>query len=449
MQRKQRHSPEPTGTRPPREPFRDARVRGLKRLSPLPALFGKSALRSVQTSILPLILMLAACSGGGEESDKAKGKGRSGPPEVGFVVMKSEAVPLVSELAGRTAAYETSQVRPQVSGVIQARLFTEGSIVRKGQTLYRIDPRLYRAAVNEAVANVANAEANRVATTARADRFRPLAEIEAVAKQDYTDAVAAARQAAAQVRQNQAQLETARINLKFTDVPAPITGRIGRSLFTTGALVTTNQADPLAMIQRLDPIFVDIQQSSSELLQLRRALATDGVIPSSAEVRLSLEDGSDYGQVGTLQFAEAMVDAGTGAVTLRASFPNPEGILLPGMYVRARFSQATAEEAILVPQAGVARDARGNATVFVIGADNKAVQRKVRATRTIGDKWLVTAGLRPGERVITEGLANVKPGTQVRPVPAGSPPRQQPQGGQGGGSGGGGSGGAGAGQGGR
>ena len=388
-------------------------------------------MRRVTAPLLPLVLMLAACSGG-QDQQKAKGKGPSGPPEVGYVVMKSEAVPLVNELAGRTAAFETSEVRPQVSGVIQARLFTEGSIVRKGQTLYRIDPRLYRAAVNEAAATVANAEANRVAQAARAERFRPLAEIEAVAKQDYTDAVAAARQAAAQVRQNQAQLETARINLKFTDVPAPITGRIGRSLFTTGALVTANQADALAMIQRLDPIFVDIQQSSTELLQLRRALATDGVIPSTAEVRLRLEDGSDYGQVGTLQFAEAMVDAGTGAVTLRARFPNPEGILLPGMYVRARFSQATAEEAILVPQAGVARDARGNATVFVIGPDNKAVQRKVRATRTIGDKWLVTAGLRAGEKVITEGLANVKPGTAVRPVPAGSPPRQQPQ--QGGGA---------------
>ncbi|HTG37219.1 efflux RND transporter periplasmic adaptor subunit [Sphingomonas sp.] len=384
-------------------------------------------MRSFPAPLVSLCLILAACSGGGE-TEKAKGKGRQGPPEVGFVTLRNEAVPLVNELAGRTAAFESSQVRPQVSGVLQARLFTEGSIVRRGQTLYRIDPRLYRAAVAEAEANVANAEANRTATATRAQRLRPLADIEAVAKQDYTDAVAAANQATAQVRQAQAQLETARINLKFTDVPAPITGRIGRSLFTTGALVTANQAEPLAMIQRLDPMFVDIQQSASELLQLRRALATDGVIPSSAEVRLRLEDGSDYGQVGTLQFAEAMVDPETGAVTLRARFPNPQGILLPGMYVRARFSQATASEAILVPQAGVARDARGNATVFVVGADNKAVQRKVRATRTIGDKWLVTAGLRAGERVITEGLANVREGAVVRPVAAGSPPRaQQPQ----------------------
>jgi membrane fusion protein, multidrug efflux system len=384
-------------------------------------------LRSLTLPLLSLCLALAACSGGGGAEEKGKGKGRQGPPEVGFVVLRSEPVPLVNELAGRVTAFESSEVRPQVSGVVQARLFTEGSIVRQGQTLYRIDPRLYRAAVNEAEANVANAQANREATAARADRFRPLAEIEAVAKQDYTDAVAAARQAAAQVRQNQAQLETARINLKFTDVPAPITGRIGRSLFTTGALVTTNQAEPLAMIQRLDPIFVDIQQSSTELLQLRRALATDGVIPSTAEVRLRLEDGTDYGQVGTLQFAEAMVDPETGAVTLRARFPNPEGVLLPGMYARAQFSQATAENAILVPQAGVARDARGNATVYVVGPDNKAVQRKVRATRTVGDKWLVTAGVRAGERVITEGLANVREGAVVRPVPAGSPPRPQPQ----------------------
>nr|WP_052134595.1 efflux RND transporter periplasmic adaptor subunit [Sphingomonas sp. 37zxx] len=370
--------------------------------------------------------MLAACGGGADDAAaKAKGKGT---PEVGVVTLQAEQVPLTTELAGRAAAFETSDVRPQVSGVIKARLFTEGSIVRQGQTLYRVDPSIYQAAVAEAEANLASAQANLTAQSARADRFRPLAEIEAVSKQEYTDAQAAARQAAAVVQQQRALLETARINLRFTDVPAPITGRIGRSIATTGALVTANQAEALTMIQRLDPIFVDIQQSSADLLALRRALATDNTIPSTAEVRLRLEDGSDYGQVGTLQFAEAMVDPETGAVTLRARFPNPQGLLLPGMYVRARFSQATARRAILVPQAGISRDARGNATVMVVGADNKAERRNVRAEQTVGDKWLVTAGVEVGDRVIVEGLGRAQAGQPVRPVPAGSPAQVGPQG---------------------
>nr|WP_249276423.1 efflux RND transporter periplasmic adaptor subunit [Sphingomonas baiyangensis] len=375
--------------------------------------------------------MLAACGGGGEDAQK---KGQQGPPEAGFVVLRAEAVPLVSELAGRTAAFETSDVRPQVSGVVQARLFTEGAMVTRGQTLYRIDPSIYRAAVAEARANLANAEANLTAQQARADRFRPLAEIEAVSRQEYTDAQAAARQAAAAVQQQRALLDTAQINLRFTNVPAPITGRIGRSLVTTGALVTANQAEAMTMIQRLDPIFVDIQQSSADLLALRRALASEGVVPSSAEVRLRLEDGSDYPQVGTLQFAEAMVDPQTGAVTLRARFPNPQGLLLPGMFVRARFSQSTAPAGLLVPQAAVSRDPRGVATVFVIGPDNKAVRRNVRAERTVGDAWLVTAGVRAGDRVITEGLGRIEAGQPVRPVPAGTPrraPAPQVKGGEG------------------
>ena len=343
-------------------------------------------------------------------------------PEAGFVVLKTETVPLFVELAGRTTAFETSEVRPQVSGVIKSRQFTEGSIVKAGQTLYQIDPSLYQAAVNQANANLVNAEANREAAEARAARYKPLAEIEAVAKQDYTDAAATAKQAAAGVAQNRANLETARINLAFTRVPAPITGRIGRSLFTTGALVTSNQAEPLATIQRLDPIYVDIQQSSAELLALRRSLASGGVIPSSTEVRLQLEDGSDYPAAGKLEFAEAMVDPTTGTVTLRARFPNPSGLLLPGMYVRARLSQATTRDAILVPQQGVSRTPRGEATVMLVGPGNKAIQQKVTADRTIGDKWLVTAGLKAGDRVIIEGLGKIRPDQTIQPVPAGSPP---------------------------
>jgi membrane fusion protein (multidrug efflux system) len=394
-------------------------MRNANRLGPL--------FRAV-TIIAPMFLV--ACGG-------KKERPAPSPPEAGFVVVRTETVPLQIELAGRTAAFEMSEVRPQVSGVVKARLFTEGSIVRQGQTLYQIDPSLYQAAVAEARANVASAEATREAAEARAGRFRPLAAIEAVSKQDYTDAQATARQAAAAVAQNRAALDTASINLRFTRVPAPITGRIGRSIVTTGALVTTNQADPLTTIQRLDPIYVDIQQSSADLLALRRSLASGGVVPSSAAVRLQLEDGSAYSASGTVQFAEAMVDPATGTVTLRARFPNPSGLLLPGMYVRAQLSQATARDAILVPQQGIARSPRGEATVMLVGPGNKAVQRDVSANRTVGDKWLVTSGLKPGDRLIVEGLGRIKAGQAIRPVPAGSSPRPAPRAGGTGGSGGG------------
>jgi membrane fusion protein (multidrug efflux system) len=369
----------------------------------------------------PLLLAIAGAallSGCGARKDAPPP-----PPEAGYVVVQAKTVPLMIELPGRTAAFETSDVRPQVSGIIQARLFTEGSIVHKGQTLYQIDPRLYRAAVNQAQANLEAARASRDSTAAKAQRYKPLAAIQAVAQQDYTDAAAQAKQAAASVAQNEAALDTARINLRFTRVPAPITGRIGRSLFTTGALVTTGQADPLTTIQRLDPIYVDIQQSSADLLQLRQALASGkGIVPSSAMVHLELENGSDYRYAGKVEFAEQMVDPATGAVTLRARFPNPDGLLLPGMYVRAVFSQATTRNGILVPQAGVARDPQGRATVMVVGPGDKAVRRTVTATQTVGPDWLVTAGLKPGEKVIVEGLAKIREDKPIRPVPAGSRP---------------------------
>ena len=378
---------------------------------------------------LTLAVSLAACGGGAEGEAKAQGKGGPDgpPPEVGFVVAQASDVAIETTLPGRTVAFESSQVRPQVSGVVQQRLFTEGQIVRRGQPLYRIDPSLYRAAVNQASANVASAQATAEAAQVRAARFRPLAEIEAVSKQDYTDAAATARQSGAIVAQNRAALETARINLRFTTVPAPITGRIGRSLFTVGALVTTSQADPLATIQQLDPIFVDIQQSSAALLALRRSLGRNGVIPTRAQVRLRLEDGSDYGQTGSVEFAEVVVDQATGSVTLRARFPNPQGLLLPGMFVQASFAQAINTRAFLIPQPAVTRDPKGGATLFVVGPENKAVQRQVTAERTQGQFWVVTSGLRPGDRVITQGLlTTLRPGAAVRPVPANAPQRVQP-----------------------
>lgn len=376
-----------------------------------------------------LALVLSGCSGKKEQPRPV--------PEAGYVSVTTRDVPLTVELAGRTAAYEMSDVRPQVSGIVQRRLFTEGTLVRQGQTLYQIDPSLYRAAAQQAQANLASARAAQAAAGALADRYRPLAEIEAVSKQEYANAVASAGQAAAAVQQGRAQLETANINLRFTRVPAPITGRIGRSLVTTGALVTTGQANPMATIQRLDPIFVDIQQSSSALLALRRSLASGGAIPSSTAVRLALEDGSEYAAEGRLEFSEAMVAPDTGTVTLRARFPNPQGILLPGMYVRARLSQQTLTNGILVPQAGVSRSPRGEATVLVVsapkgktGANAGAVAqlRTVKADRTYGAYWLVTSGLKPGEKVIVEGLGRIRPGQPIRPVPAGSKPARPPQG---------------------
>ena len=361
-------------------------------------------------------LALAGCSNGAAQDTAQKG-----PPEIGYVVVQRSDVPVAVELAGRVAAFEMSEVRPQVSGLIRRRFFTEGAVVRAGQTLYEIDTRLYRAAASEAEANLASALANAEATRVRAERLKPLAEAQAVALQDYTDAQAAARQAAAAVKQARAQVQTAGVNLQFTRVPAPISGRIGRSLFTVGALVTGNQPEPLAVIQGVDPVFVDIQQSSAELLALRRELARGGAVPGSTSVALLLEDGSEYPQRGTVQFSEVMVNAATGTVTLRARFPNPQGLLLPGMFVRARFEQAVDTGAILVPQSALTRNARGEASVFVVDAGNKAAERKVTAPRTLGTDWVVTSGLRPGDKVIIQGLGRLKPGAPITPVPATKP----------------------------
>jgi membrane fusion protein (multidrug efflux system) len=368
-------------------------------------------------------LLLASCGSGGQDAQKKDGRGQSGPAQVGYVVVQPTSVPMVVELSGRVTAFQSSEVRPQVAGLVQRRFFTEGAIVRAGQTLYQIDPSLYQAQASEAQANLESARATAEAAKIRADRYRPLAKMEAVSQQDYTDAAAQARQANAAVAQNNAQLRTAQINLRFTRVPAPITGRIGRSLVTEGALVTTNQADPMAVIQRLDPIFVDIQQSSAEMLALRKSLAKGGLAPGSATVRLKLEDGSDYGRTGTVEFSEVVVNANTGTVTLRARFDNPEGLLLPGMFARASFAQAIDTQAFLVPQAALSRDPRGNATVYVVGPGNRAVARTVVADRTIGANWVVTQGLAAGDKVIVQGTANLRPDAEIRAVPATTPQR--------------------------
>jgi membrane fusion protein, multidrug efflux system len=380
---------------------------------------------AARASLLFSMALITGCSNSGEQQKGGPGA-RGGTPEVGFVVVQPTSVAITTELAGRTAPFAEAQVRPQVSGVIQQRSFTEGGLVRRGQTLYQIDPRLFQANTAQAQANVAAAEATAEAGRIRAARLRPLAEMQAVSQQEYTDAAAQARQATAAVNQQRAALQTAQVNLGFTRVPAPISGRIGRSLFTVGALVTANQAEPLAVIEQLDPIFVDIQQSAGELLALRRSLAQGDVMPARAGVRLKLEDGSDYSMTGVIQFSEVVVDPGTGTVTLRARFPNPQGVLLPGMFVRALFAQSVNTSAFLVPQQAVTRDPQGNATVLVVGPNNRAVQRKVTAERTQGAFWVVTEGLSPGDRVITQGLGRARPGQPVRPVPATAPQRIDP-----------------------
>jgi len=375
------------------------------------------------------VLLLAGCGSGAKDPASAGGRGGrggpGGPVRVGFVVVQQGSAPLEQELPGRVAAFQVSDVRPQVSGVIQHRLFREGSVVRQGQTLYQIDPSIYAAQQAQAAANLQSARASAVAARTRAQRYAPLAKMEAISKQDYTDALAQAQQADAAIAQNSATLRAAQVNMRFTRVPAPITGRIGLSNVTEGALVTANQPDSLATITRLDPVFVDIQQSAADLLKLRQALSQGGAVPASAQVRLKLPDGSIYGFTGTVEFSQVIVDQSTGTVTIRARFPNPQSILLPGMFVTAEFAQAIQTSAILVPQQAVSRSPQGNASLFVVGPGNRAVERTVIADRTFGTNWIVTQGLAPGEKVITQGLANLKDGAPIKPVPASAPQRVQ------------------------
>lgn len=365
--------------------------------------------------------VLAGCGSQAEEGDA----GRKAP-QVGYVVVQRAQVPVSTTLSGRTVAYETSEVRPQITGIIRQRLFTEGANVRAGQPLYQIDARLYRAAANEASASLASARANADASISLANRYKPLADMEAIAKQEYTDAIAQAQVARAAVAQNSARLETARINLRFTTITAPISGRIGRSISTVGALVSANQADPLAIIQRLDPIYVDMQQSSADLTTLRQMLASGGVGSGSTSVSLKLEDGSDYGYAGQVEFSEMTVNEATGTVTLRARFPNPQGMLLPGMFVKAVFNQAVENGVFLLPQAAVQRDFDGSAFVFVVDAKGKAARRKVIAERTVGPDWVIKDGLKAGDKVITQGVGKVKNDMPVRAVPASTPQRIGP-----------------------
>lgn len=360
-----------------------------------------------------IALLITACGGGGQQ-------GVAGPPEVGVVTVREQTVTLSSELPGRTSAFEASDVRPQVNGLILKRLFTEGDQVRAGQALYQIDPAPYEAQVANARAALVRARSSIASTAALARRHNDLVKINAISRQEAENAVTSAQQAEADVSAQQAMLRSAQIDLARTTIRAPISGRIGRSTYTIGALVSASQTDPLTTIQRLDPIFVDIQQSSADVLRLRQQLLSGDISRGSgaAQVKLKLEDGSTYPEKGVLKFTDVTVDPTTGSQIIRAQFPNPRGLLLPGMYVRAELVDGTKSNGLLVPQVAVSRDEKGNPTVLIVGPENKVEMRKITAPRTIGTSWLVTSGLKPGEKIIVDGAQMLRPGIAVKAVPA-------------------------------
>ncbi len=359
-------------------------------------------------------LVLSAC-----DSKTAPGAASQAPVEVGVVTLKAMDVPLQSELPGRTSAYRKAEVRPQVSGIIQKRLFEEGVEIKKGTALYQIDPATYEAALASARAELARANATLAAAQAKEIRYKNLAAIKAISQQDYDDALAMLGQAKAGVNVAQAAVENASINLKYTRVLAPIDGVISKSSVTEGALVNAGQADVLANILQLDPIYVDVSQSAEELLQVRRQMKSGAVAASeTARVRLILGDGTLYEHEGQLQFAEVGVNESTGTVNLRAQFPNPDRLLLPGMFVRTQIEEGVRTNALLAPQRGISRDRTGNATAMVVNAKGIAELRSIKVGRALGDQWLVLEGLALGDQVIVEGLQKVKPGAPVKTVPA-------------------------------
>lgn len=369
------------------------------------------------------VLLSVACT---NDAPQGKAAASAPPPTPTVTVLRvqAEPVPLVTELPGRTTAYLIAEVRPQVTGIVKERPFEEGSDVESSQLLYQIDPALYRTALDSAKAALARAEANLAMAELKAKRFSGLEKTDAVSKQANDEATAEARQARADVAAAAAALEKARIELEYTEVKAPIAGRIGRSTVTPGALVTANQAAALATIQQLDPIYVDLTQSSAELLRIRRQLAAGELRRGSDDslpVTLILEDGTEYAREGTLAFSEVTVDEGTGSVTLRARFPNPEGELLPGSYVRARLPLGERTGAIRVPHAALSRDARGRAQVMVVDAEGKVEARHVETVQSLGGDWVIGSGLAGGERVIVEGLQRARPGTLVRAEETASP----------------------------
>ncbi|KJK21847.1 hemolysin D [Burkholderiaceae bacterium 16] len=365
-------------------------------------------------SAVTIALVLAAC-----------GQKPAAPPppplEVGVITVKPASVPVTTELPGRTSAFLVAQVRARVDGIVQRREFTEGSDVKAGQRLYKIDPMPYIAALNNAKAALAKAQANVGTQEALVQRYKILVGANAVSKQDYDNAVAALGQAVADAAAGKAGVETAQINLGYTDVTSPITGRSGVSQVTPGAYVQTSQATLLTTVQQMDPIYVNLTQSSVDGLRLRRQiqegrLQTSGA--NAAKVTLLLEDGRTYPQTGQIQFTDVSVDQSTGSVTVRAIFPNQDRVLLPGMFVRARIDEGINDKAVVVPQIGVTHDQKGQAIVLVVGQDNKVAQRQIATSGTFGNAWVVDSGLQPGDRVIVNGVEKAKPGMTVKPVEA-------------------------------
>ena len=339
------------------------------------------------------------------------------PPAVGVVTLKTEPLKISTELPGRTSAYRVAEVRPQVSGIILKRNFVEGSDVKAGQSLYQIDPATYQAAYDSAKGDLTQAQANARIAQLTVKRYKPLLGTKYISQQDYDTAVATAAQNDAAVQVAKANVETARINLAYTKVTSPISGRIGKSSVTEGALVQNAQTTALATVQQLDPMYVDVTQSSEDFMRLRSELESGQLKQNDgkANVTLLMQNGNSYPQTGTLEFSDVTVDETTGSITLRAIVPNPNHALLPGMFVRARLDEGTNPNALLVPQQAVARTPTGQATVMVVGADNKVEARQVTTSQAIGDKWLVTDGVKAGERVISTGLQRAKPGAQVTP----------------------------------
>jgi membrane fusion protein (multidrug efflux system) len=373
--------------------------------------------RTSRAATLAGLLALTALLPGCDKKQAAQGPA---PTQVGVITVHTQPVTRTTELPGRTSSVMMSDVRPQVDGLILKRLFVEGGDVTAGQQLYQIDPAPYQATYDSAVATLAHDEAALATADLKAARYKPLAEAQAVSQQDYDDARAAALEAKADIASARAMVESAAINLRYTKVLSPISGTIGASSVTPGALVTADQATPLATVTQLDPIYVDVNESANDLLRMKQELAAGQLATqgdNAAKVTLQLDDGSAYKLAGKLQFSQAYVDQSTGTVLLRAIFPNPQHLLLPGMYVHAKLEEGVNLKGILVPQQAVSRNTRGDATVLVVEPDNKAVLRVIQTGPAIGQSWVVTSGLQPGERVIVDGLMNVQPGMTVTPVP--------------------------------
>ncbi|EDY1798716.1 multidrug efflux RND transporter periplasmic adaptor subunit AcrA [Salmonella enterica] len=365
---------------------------------------------------LAVVLMLSGSLALTGCDDKQDQQGGQQMPEVGVVTLKTEPLQITTELPGRTVAYRIAEVRPQVSGIILKRNFVEGSDIEAGVSLYQIDPATYQATYDSAKGDLAKAQVAANIAELTVKRYQKLLGTQYISKQEYDQALADAQQATAAVVAAKAAVETARINLAYTKVTSPISGRIGKSSVTEGALVQNGQASALATVQQLDPIYVDVTQSSNDFLRLKQELANGSLKQENGKAKVDLvtSDGIKFPQSGTLEFSDVTVDQTTGSITLRAIFPNPDHTLLPGMFVRARLQEGTKPTALLVPQQGVTRTPRGDATVLVVGADNKVETRQIVASQAIGDKWLVTDGLKAGDRVVVSGLQKVRPGAQVK-----------------------------------